>query len=103
LREFDRGGIVIARPVDPVDELTDSAVSGNPIEKRFRSWDGKMVLVATDCVREFDDVAHGSFTRVKRTVNVIRKDVIDGSPWVRQASLAVRSARRHRIPSAPRG
>jgi hypothetical protein len=103
LREFDRGGIVIARPVDPVGELTDSAVSGNPIEKRFRSWDGKMVLVATDCVREFDDVAHGPFTRVKRTVNVIRKDVIDASPWARQVPRAVLSGRRQRIPSASRG
>lgn len=103
LREFERGGIVIARPVDPDRELTDSAVPGNPMEKWFRSWDGKMVLVATGCVREFDDVATGSFTRMKRTVNVIRRDVIGGSPSVRQVRPVVRSDRRHRIPPARRG
>lgn len=103
LRESERGGIVIARPEDPVGELTDSAVSGNPIEKWFRSWDGKMVLVATGCMREFDDVARGSFTRMKRTVNVIPEDVIGRSSSVRQASPAVRGDRRPRIPPAPRG
>lgn len=102
LREFEHGGIVIARPADPAGELTDSAMPGNPIEKWFRSWDGKMVLVATGCVREFDGVAHGSFTRMKRTVNVVREDVIADSPAVRQVRPIVCSGRRHRIIPVPR-
>ncbi|MGW1738904.1 hypothetical protein ACWCPQ_08830 [Nocardia sp. NPDC001965] len=100
LREFDRDGIVIAQPMDPVGGLTDSPVPGISIEKWFRCWDGNVVLMAASCAREFDGVAPESFTRTKRTGNGFRVTVIDDSLYVRETG---RTSYRTRIRPVLRG
>ena len=103
LREFERNGMVIARPVDPARGLANFPMLGNPAEKWFRCWDGKMVLVAASCVREFDCDSHGSFTRTTPAGKGFRVAAIGSSPQVRDTERVLHRMRIPRKRPVPRG